>query len=142
MQLKIFHAYKCVNLGLQDEVDQLRPPEHPGDDPNLIARLIEEDDHNIKHSYIPAVALKIILQLRGAGKVTLLFSSYEQQAREIGQLNADKCYVWAIQEMFVDISVGHEVYIVGGAVRDLVLQIRPKDFDILTSANPLQVTIF
>lgn len=33
-------------------------------------------------------------------------------------------------------AAGHEAYIVGGAVRDLLLGIRPKDFDIATSAHP------
>ena len=34
---------------------------------------------------------------------------------------------------------GHETFIVGGAVRDLLLGVRPKDFDIATSAHPSQI---
>ncbi len=34
---------------------------------------------------------------------------------------------------------GHEAYIVGGAVRDLLVGLRPKDFDVATSATPEQV---
>ena len=34
---------------------------------------------------------------------------------------------------------GHEAYLVGGCVRDLLLGIRPKDFDVATSAHPNQV---
>ncbi len=34
---------------------------------------------------------------------------------------------------------GHEAFIVGGCVRDLLLDMRPKDFDIATSATPEQV---
>lgn len=34
---------------------------------------------------------------------------------------------------------GHEAYIVGGAVRDLMLGRHPKDFDIATSATPAQI---
>jgi poly(A) polymerase len=34
---------------------------------------------------------------------------------------------------------GHAAYVVGGAVRDLVLGIRPKDFDIATDARPEQI---
>jgi poly(A) polymerase len=34
---------------------------------------------------------------------------------------------------------GHEAYLVGGCVRDLLLGLRPKDFDIATSAHPQQV---
>ncbi len=34
---------------------------------------------------------------------------------------------------------GYEAYIVGGAVRDLLLGLRPKDFDVATDATPEQV---
>src|SRR3982751_2255761 len=33
----------------------------------------------------------------------------------------------------------HVAYLVGGCVRDLLLGIRPKDFDVATSAHPHQV---
>jgi poly(A) polymerase len=36
-------------------------------------------------------------------------------------------------------QAGHEAYLVGGAVRDLLLGTRPKDFDIATSALPEEV---
>ena len=36
-------------------------------------------------------------------------------------------------------QAGHEAYIVGGAVRDLILGLRPKDFDVATDATPEQV---
>ena len=36
-------------------------------------------------------------------------------------------------------AAGHEVYVVGGTVRDLLLGGTPKDFDILSSADPHQV---
>jgi poly(A) polymerase len=36
-------------------------------------------------------------------------------------------------------EAGHECYIVGGAVRDLLLGLRPKDFDVATNATPEQV---
>jgi len=34
---------------------------------------------------------------------------------------------------------GHQAFLVGGCVRDLLLGIRPKDFDVATSAHPNQV---
>lgn len=34
---------------------------------------------------------------------------------------------------------GHEAYLVGGAVRDLLLGMQPKDFDVATDATPEQV---
>ena len=36
-------------------------------------------------------------------------------------------------------GAGHEAYLVGGGVRDLMLLRRPKDFDVATSAHPQQV---
>ena len=36
-------------------------------------------------------------------------------------------------------SAGFEAYIVGGAVRDLLVGLRPKDFDVATNATPEQV---
>ena len=36
-------------------------------------------------------------------------------------------------------NAGHTAYVVGGAVRDLLLEIVPKDYDIATDARPEQV---
>ncbi|MBX3600845.1 MAG: polynucleotide adenylyltransferase PcnB [Rubrivivax sp.] len=36
-------------------------------------------------------------------------------------------------------EAGYEAYIVGGAVRDLIVGLRPKDFDVATDATPEQV---
>lgn len=36
-------------------------------------------------------------------------------------------------------SQGYEAYIVGGAVRDLILGLEPKDFDVATNATPEQI---
>ena len=36
-------------------------------------------------------------------------------------------------------DAGHEAYVVGGAVRDLLVGMRPKDFDVATDATPEQV---
>jgi len=36
-------------------------------------------------------------------------------------------------------KAGHEAYLVGGCIRDLLLGHKPKDFDIVTSATPEQV---
>lgn len=37
-------------------------------------------------------------------------------------------------------KAGYEVYLVGGCVRDLLLDLKPKDFDIATNAKPEQVS--
>src|SRR5450755_2615695 len=36
-------------------------------------------------------------------------------------------------------EAGYEAYVVGGAVRDLLVGLRPKDFDVATNATPEQV---
>jgi len=36
-------------------------------------------------------------------------------------------------------DAGYEAYVVGGAVRDLLVSLRPKDFDVATNATPEQV---
>jgi poly(A) polymerase len=36
-------------------------------------------------------------------------------------------------------NAGYEAYIVGGAVRDLMVGLKPKDFDVATNATPEQV---
>ncbi|MEG2961817.1 MAG: polynucleotide adenylyltransferase PcnB, partial [Janthinobacterium sp.] len=36
-------------------------------------------------------------------------------------------------------EAGFEAFVVGGAVRDLLLGVKPKDFDIATNATPEQV---
>jgi poly(A) polymerase len=36
-------------------------------------------------------------------------------------------------------SAGHQAYLVGGCVRDLLLGIQPKDFDVATDANPARI---
>ncbi|EDY87618.1 poly(A) polymerase [gamma proteobacterium HTCC5015] len=36
-------------------------------------------------------------------------------------------------------EAGHEAYLVGGCVRDLLIGLRPKDFDVATSATPDEV---
>ena len=36
-------------------------------------------------------------------------------------------------------NAGYQAYLVGGCVRDMLLNITPKDFDVATSATPEQV---
>ncbi len=36
-------------------------------------------------------------------------------------------------------NAGHKAYLVGGGVRDLLLNVKPKDFDISTSAKPEEI---
>lgn len=45
----------------------------------------------------------------------------------------------ALDTVYTLQDAGFEAYIVGGAVRDLLLGLRPKDFDVATNATPEQV---
>ena len=36
-------------------------------------------------------------------------------------------------------EAGHQAFVVGGAVRDMLLKVRPKDFDVATNATPEEV---
>lgn len=61
---------------------------------------------------------------------------YTLKEHNIRNSQIDKDALWAIKRMQ---SSGAEAYIVGGAVRDMMLGRRPKDFDIATSLSPRQV---
>ncbi|HQT81276.1 MAG: polynucleotide adenylyltransferase PcnB [Ferrovum sp. 37-45-19] len=55
---------------------------------------------------------------------------------QIDKSHISQCALSVIKQLQ---ESGHQAYIVGGAVRDLLLQQTPKDFDVATSATPEQV---
>ncbi|MDD4082309.1 MAG: poly(A) polymerase [Sphaerochaetaceae bacterium] len=61
---------------------------------------------------------------------------YTKEEHHIDKALIDKDAVRAIRRLTTN---GHEAYIVGGAVRDIMLNKIPKDFDIATDASPRQV---
>lgn len=65
--------------------------------------------------------------------VARIYSSGEHTVRNS---QIDKDALWAIRKIQ---GQGGEAYIVGGAVRDMLLGRKPKDFDIATSLSPRQV---
>ncbi len=82
---------------------------------------------------------KIIDKLLGKRSIQPAFG----KRREIGAAEhgidpslVDKRAVDVVQTLQ---DAGYEAYIVGGAVRDLLLGLRPKDFDVATNATPEQV---
>lgn len=54
-------------------------------------------------------------------------------------LDTDKMGKRALEVVETLRTAGHEAYVVGGGVRDLLLGVRPKDFDVATSAEPRAV---
>ncbi|MCK9548758.1 MAG: poly(A) polymerase, partial [Sphaerochaeta sp.] len=70
------------------------------------------------------------------GKTVPIANIYTQSEHKIQTHHIDRDALWAIRKLQ---NSGAETYLVGGAVRDLLLGIIPKDFDIATSASPRQI---
>lgn len=70
------------------------------------------------------------------GKTLPVANIYTQNEHKINPNLLDRDAVWAIKKLQ---QSGAEAYLVGGAVRDLMLGNVPKDFDISTSASPRQI---
>ncbi|HEY9106618.1 MAG TPA: polynucleotide adenylyltransferase PcnB [Roseateles sp.] len=58
---------------------------------------------------------------------------------DVHGINPDLLDERAVKVVKTLTDAGFEAYIVGGAVRDLLLGVRPKDFDVATNATPEQV---
>ena len=70
------------------------------------------------------------------GQTLPVATIYTQTEHKIQTQMIDRDAFWVIKKLQ---SSGAEAYLVGGAVRDLMLGNIPKDFDIATSASPRQV---
>jgi poly(A) polymerase len=60
-------------------------------------------------------------------------------AREVHGIDRSLVDDRAVKVVETLAAAGYEAYVVGGAVRDLLLGLRPKDFDVATNATPEQV---
>ncbi len=70
------------------------------------------------------------------GKAVKQAVVYSQEDHGIPRRFIDSDALWIAKRLK---KAGHECYIVGGAVRDLLLGKQPKDFDLATDARPRQV---
>ena len=61
---------------------------------------------------------------------------YTQDEHKINFSDVDSQAVYVTERLQAN---GYETYIVGGAVRDLILGKKPKDFDIATAASPTKI---
>ena len=61
---------------------------------------------------------------------------YDRASHNISRENIDES---ALKVLYRLHKAGYQAYLVGGAVRDLMLAKRPKDYDIATDATPEQV---
>ena len=70
------------------------------------------------------------------GKLVKKAVVYTQDEHHINFPDVDSQAVYITDRLQAN---GYETYIVGGAVRDLILGKKPKDFDIVTEANPAKI---
>ena len=70
------------------------------------------------------------------GKNIAVAKIYNTKEHGIDLKLIDRDALWVVRKLK---QSGFEAYIVGGAVRDLLIGCQPKDFDIATSATPRQV---
>jgi poly(A) polymerase len=70
------------------------------------------------------------------GKTVKKALVYTEGEHHIKSESVDKDAVYIVNRLQTQ---GHETYIVGGAVRDLMMGKVPKDFDIVTDANPSKI---
>jgi len=61
---------------------------------------------------------------------------YTRDEHKINYADVDKEAAGIVQRLK---AAGHDTYIVGGAVRDLILGKKPKDFDIASDASPTRI---
>ena len=74
-----------------------------------------------------------------AAKKTSPLGKRVEVPAEVHGINPDLLDERAVKVVKTLADAGFEAYIVGGAVRDLLLGMRPKDFDVATNATPEQV---
>ena len=70
------------------------------------------------------------------GKLVKTATVYTRDEHGINYEDVDREAINIVQRLK---DAGHESYIVGGAVRDLILKKKPKDFDIASEANPSRI---
>ena len=70
------------------------------------------------------------------GKAVKLAEFYEKHEHKIRKEDIDPNALYICDRLR---NAGYEAYIVGGAVRDMILGHKPKDFDIVTDAYPRQI---
>jgi poly(A) polymerase len=81
-------------------------------------------------------ALRIRYSAEENGKPVKKAIVYTQNEHGINFSDVDSEAVYITERLQAN---GYETYIVGGAVRDLILGKKPKDFDIVSAANPSRI---
>lgn len=80
--------------------------------------------------------MRIRYKKESNGSSTPIAKIYTIKEHGISNSAIDSDALWAVKKLQ---QANEEAYIVGGAVRDILLGERPKDFDIATSATPRKI---
>jgi len=67
---------------------------------------------------------------------TFVRKELERNEHNVSRKNISKGALNVIYEL---VNAGYEAYLVGGGIRDLILGLNPKDFDIATNATPEEI---
>ena len=78
----------------------------------------------------------LIRYKKGANGLDAVARVYSKEENKIDRSRIDNNAVNVLKRLN---GAGYESYLVGGAVRDLMLGRTPKDFDVATAASPRQV---
>lgn len=83
---------------------------------------------------------KLFNRLLGKGRAQAQrFGQRQEHAADVHGIDRNAVDERAVAVVRTLKKAGFEAYIVGGAVRDLLLGLKPKDFDVATNATPEQV---
>ena len=88
-------------------------------------RILDESQHQIKGDSLPVYAWPLLIRLKLAGNIGLSNGVVQDSRSNVVTQHA-----------------GHDVFVVGGTVRDLTIGVVPKDVDLLTSAPLKQVRAY
>lgn len=80
----------------------------------------------------PSLGVELIIKVKSI--VQQKIYPFEEHRLDINKVDPDALYVMEKLR-----AAGFTAYLVGGSVRDLLLQKKPKDYDISTSAEPEQI---
>ena len=82
---------------------------------------------------------KLIRRILGVGSDASTTTQAKRFGPEAHGINPDDVSPNAVRVTQALQKAGYKAFIVGGAVRDLVLGLKPKDFDVATDATPEEV---
>ena len=92
-------------------------------------QILDDNSHPLRHTDFPRSVWTCLLRLRAEGGAC-------RSGRFLAVASSRRRF-----RSLYSACAGHDGWVVGGAVRDLMLSCRPKDFDIVTTATPTQACL-